>query len=60
MPNALVTQLNRNLHTIISSAQVVASPLPELPLQLWLIDHSNMQRQMDPEETQRLLDNSPY
>ena len=58
--NTLVTQLNSNLQTIISDAQVVASPLPELPLQLWLIDHNNMQRQINPEETQRLLDKPPY
>lgn len=60
MPNTLIKQLNSTLQTIISGAQLIASPLPRLPLQLWLIDPSNMQRQMDPQETQRLLDNPPY
>lgn len=60
MPNTLIKQLNAALQTIISGAQLVVSPLPRLPLQLWLIDPSNMQRQMDPQETQRLLDTPPY
>lgn len=60
MPNADITQLNSSLQSILSSAQLVASPLPGLPLQLWLIDPSNMQRHMNPDETQALLDAPPY
>lgn len=60
MPNTLVTQLNSALEQTVSDAQLVASTLPELPLQLWLIDPSSMQRQFSPQETQQLLDEPPY
>ena len=60
MPNPLIQQLNSALHSIISGAQLVVSDLPGLPLQLWLLDPSNMQRQMNPQETQCLLDSPPY
>ena len=56
----LIVQLNNALQTHISDAQLVHSVLPELPLQLWLIDPSSMQRQFSPQETQRLLDEPPY
>jgi len=60
VPNLLLSQLNSSLQRIIGNAQLIASPLPKLPLLLWLIDPSNMQRQMNSEETQRLLDKPPY
>ncbi len=60
MQTTLVTQLNSALQARVSDAQLVASTLPDLPLQLWLIDPSTMQRQFSPQETQRLLDEPPY
>lgn len=60
MPNILIQQLNNALQSSISGAQLVVSALPGLRLQLWLIDPSNMQRQMSPQETQCLLDSPPY
>ena len=60
VPHTLVAQLNSALQTRVSDARLVASCMPELPLQLWLIDPSSMQRQFSPQETQRLLDEPPY
>lgn len=60
MPSTLITQLNSVLRSILSDAQLIISPLPQLPLQLWLIDPSNMQREMNLDETQRLLSTPPY
>lgn len=60
MQTTLVTQLNSALQARVADAQLVASALPDLPLQLWLIDPSSMQRQFSPQETQRLLDEPPY
>lgn len=56
----LMTQLNDALQTQVADAQLILSPLPNLPLQLWLIDPGSMQRQFSPQETQRLLDEPPY
>ena len=56
MPNALKNALK----SIVSDAQLVTTALPGLPLQLWLIDPSSMQRQLSSQETQRLLDEPPY
>lgn len=55
-----VSKLNLALQAQVAGAQLIASQLPDLPLQLWLIDPSSMQRQFSPEETQRLLDEPPY
>lgn len=55
-----VSKLNLALQAQVAGAQLIASQLPHLPLQLWLIDPSTMQRQFSPEETQRLLDDPPY
>lgn len=57
---AILAQLTDSLQSILSDAQLVVSPLPDLPLQLWLIDPSTMQRQMSPEETLSLLNEPPY
>lgn len=60
MQTTLVTQLNSALQARVGDAQLIASALADLPLQLWLIDPSSMQRQFSPQETQRLLDEPPY
>lgn len=60
MHPSLIDQLNRALQTRVADAQLIASALPDLPLKLWLIDPSSMQRPFSPEETQRLLDQPPY
>lgn len=52
--------LRQHLQHYISDAQLITSPLPNCPLQLWLIDPRNMQRAFSPEETQALLNNPPY
>ena len=57
---SLIDQLNSALQARVADAQLIASPLPDLPLKLWLIDPSTMQRPFSPEETQRLLDEPPY
>ncbi|MDY0251288.1 MAG: 50S ribosomal protein L11 methyltransferase [Pseudomonas sp.] len=60
MQSSLITQLNSALQTRIGDAQLIPSALPQLPLKLWLIDPSSMQRQFSPQETQRILDEPPY
>lgn len=60
MPDTPVTQLNRVLKTMTNDAQLRISPLPGLPLQLWLINPEHMQRRMSDEETQRLINDPPY
>lgn len=57
---SLIDQLNSALQARVADAQLIASPLPDLPLKLWLIDPSTMQRPFSAEETQRLLDEPPY
>jgi len=57
---SLIDQLNSALRARVADAQLIASLLPDLPLKLWLIDPSTMQRPFSPEETQRLLDKPPY
>lgn len=57
---AAITQLNLALQSQVADAQLIASALPELPFQLWLIEPSSMQRPFTPEETQRLLEQPPY
>lgn len=60
MQDPAITHLNNALQTIISDAQLVTHSLPQLPLELWLIDPNAMQRQFTAEETQRLLTEPPY
>lgn len=60
MPDTLVTQLNTLLKTMTNDAQLIASDLPGLPLQLWLMNPEHMQRRMSDEETQRLINDPPY
>lgn len=55
-----MVQLNNALQAVLADAQLVASPLPELALQLWLIEPSSMLRQFNPQETQQLLESPPY
>ena len=60
MITTAVTQLNLALQAQVADAQLIASALPEVPLQLWLIEPSSMQRPFTAEETQRLLEQPPY
>lgn len=58
--SSLIDQLNSALQARVTDAQLIVSSLPDLPLKLWLIDPSTMQRPFSQEETQRLLDEPPY
>ena len=58
--SSLIDQLNSALQVRVTDAQLIVSSLPDLPLKLWLIDPSTMQRPFSQEETQRLLDEPPY
>lgn len=60
MHSSLIDQLNSALQARVTDAQLIVSSLPDLPLKLWLIDPSTMQRPFSQEETQRLLDEPPY
>lgn len=60
MHPSLIDQLNSALQNRVADAQLITSLLPDLPLKLWLIDPSTMQRQFSPQETQRLLEDPPY
>lgn len=52
--------LQQALSELLGDARLVATPLPETDLQLWLIDADNMDRAFSPEETRRILDEPPY
>ncbi len=60
MSHTLITRLNNALKAIVNDAELIVSQLPEIRLKLWLIDPNTMQRQFNPDETQRLLDAPPY
>ena len=60
MQDPVVIALNTILQTIIGDAQLVTQALPKLPLLLWLLEPSAMQRQFSAEETQQLLADPPY
>lgn len=60
MQDPAVIELNTILQTLIDDAQLVTQVLPKLPLLLWLIEPSAMQRQFSAEETQQLLADPPY
>jgi predicted nicotinamide N-methyase len=53
-------QLQAALSELLGDARLVAEPLPETDLKLWLIDAQNMDRAFSPEETRRILEDPPY
>jgi predicted nicotinamide N-methyase len=52
--------LQTALSDLLGDARLVAQPLPDTELALWLIDAENMERAFDPEETRRILEEPPY
>ncbi|TNB87108.1 methyltransferase [Pseudomonas sp. Fig-3] len=52
--------LQHALGQLLGDARLVACPLPETELELWLIDGDNMDRAFSPEETRRILHEPPY
>lgn len=52
--------LQRALDGLLGDAQLVATPLPDTGLQLWLLDGDNMSREFSAEETRRILHEPPY
>lgn len=52
--------LQRALSELLGDARLVARPLPDTDLKLWLIDGDNMDRAFSPEETRRILHEPPY
>ncbi|WP_460088548.1 class I SAM-dependent methyltransferase [Pseudomonas sp. H1_B04] len=52
--------LQRALSELLGDARLVACPLPDADLKLWLIDGDNMDRAFSPEETRRILHEPPY
>jgi predicted nicotinamide N-methyase len=52
--------LQRALRQTLGDARLLPTPLPGLPLKLWLIDPANMRRAFGPEETRRILHAPPY
>ena len=53
-------QLQAVLNALLGDARLVAEPLPDTDLRLWLIDAANMDRAFSPEETRRILEDPPY
>lgn len=53
-------QLQAALNALLGDARLVAEPLPDTDLRLWLIDATNMDRAFSPEETRRILEDPPY
>lgn len=52
--------LQAALNELLGDARLVAEPLPDTDLRLWLIDAANMDRAFSPEETRRILEDPPY
>jgi predicted nicotinamide N-methyase len=52
--------LQAALSELLGDARLVAEPLPDTDLKLWLIDADNMDRAFSPEETRRILEEPPY
>ncbi|MCW3149662.1 50S ribosomal protein L11 methyltransferase [Stutzerimonas stutzeri] len=52
--------LQAALNELLGDARLVAEPLPNTDLRLWLIDAGNMDRAFSPEETRRILEEPPY
>nr|WP_272890836.1 50S ribosomal protein L11 methyltransferase [Stutzerimonas sp. S1] len=48
------------MNELLGDARLVAEPLPNTDLRLWLIDAGNMDRAFSPEETRRILEEPPY
>src|SRR5690606_28047199 len=59
-PVTAPAQLQAALNALLGDARLVAEPLPETDLRLWLIDAANMDRAFSPEETRRILKDPPY
>ena len=53
-------ELQQALGELLGDARLVAERLPGTELSLWLIDADNMDRQFNPEETRRILEEPPY
>lgn len=53
-------ELQQALVELLGDARLVAERLPGTELSLWLIDADNMDRQFNPEETRRILEEPPY
>jgi predicted nicotinamide N-methyase len=53
-------ELQASLSELLGDARLVAEPLPDTELRLWLIDAQNMDRAFDAEETRRILEDPPY
>jgi predicted nicotinamide N-methyase len=53
-------ELQASLSELLGDARLVAEPLPDTDLRLWLIDAQNMDRAFDAEETRRILEDPPY
>ncbi len=53
-------QLQAALNALLGDARLVAEPLPDTDLRLWLIDAANMDRASSPEEPRRILEDPPY
>lgn len=60
MTNPLIEPLNTALQQVLSDAQVRLSALPDLPLQLWLINPDTMHRPMSHDEVQNIFAAPPY
>lgn len=54
------TELQGALSALLGDTQLIAMPLPNCDLRLWLIDPANMARAFSSEETCRLLEEPPY
>ncbi|WP_162983836.1 class I SAM-dependent methyltransferase, partial [Pseudomonas aeruginosa] len=52
--------LTQALGELLGDARLSATALPGTDLRLWLIDAQNMDRQFNPEETRRILEEPPY
>ncbi|MFZ5958163.1 class I SAM-dependent methyltransferase [Pseudomonas knackmussii] len=53
-------ELQQALGELLGDARLVAERLPGTELSLWLIDADNMDRQFNPDETRRILEEPPY
>jgi len=60
MTSPLIQPLNAALQQVLSDARVRLSALPDLPLQLWLINPDTMHRPMSPDEVQAIFTAPPY
>ena len=60
MTNPLIQPLNDKLESVLVDARVQQTALPQLPLQLWLINPDTMHRPMSQEEVQNIFAAPPY